>query len=264
MSGHQRAGEEFARLAEILAALRGENGCPWDKEQDETTILSFLLEEAYEAVEAVRSGKAESVCEELGDVLMEVVFLARIYEEKGAFRLSEAVEGINRKMIARHPHVFGPERLETSREVLGAWHRQKREEKQHESLLGGMPRSLPALAAAFQIGQRASSVNFDWPGTEGTLAKLREETEELARALDSGDGEDVVHEVGDLLLAAANVSRKAGVDPELALLQANSRFRARFAFMERRLGEEGRDIASTTPEELEALWEEAKSRTPGR
>jgi len=264
MSDARRAGEEFRRLAEILAVLRGDDGCPWDREQDETTLLNFLLEEVYETVEAVQSGRAASVREELGDVLMEVVFLARVYEEKGAFRLHEVVGGINDKMVARHPHVFGSERRDSSREVLGAWHRQKQEEKKDKSLLGGIPRSMPALAAAFQTGQRASAVDFDWPELQGAMAKLGEETEELALALGSGSREAVVHEIGDLLFAAANVSRKAGVNPELALLQANRRFRDRFAYLERRLREEGREIASASPEELDALWEEAKSRKPGR
>jgi MazG family protein len=262
MEGSRRAGEEFARLAEILATLRGGDGCPWDREQDETTLLDFFLEEAYEAVEAVQTGSAASVREELGDVLMEVVFLARIYEEKGAFRLADVVEGINRKMIDRHPHVFGGERRNSAREVLGAWNRRKREEKKQDSILGGASRSLPALAAAFQLGQRAASANFDWPRAEGALDKLREETDELARALETGGREEVVHEVGDVLLAASNVSRKAGVNPELALLRANERFRERFAFLEKRLNEEGRDPASATAAEMDALWEEAKSRTP--
>ncbi|MBN2198811.1 MAG: nucleoside triphosphate pyrophosphohydrolase [Candidatus Aminicenantes bacterium] len=264
MSDAKSAGEEFARLGEILAVLRGDNGCPWDREQDEKSLLSFLLEEAYEAVEAVQSGRAASVREELGDLLLEIVFLARVYEEKGAFRLSEVVKGINDKMIARHPHVFGSERRESSREVLGVWNRRKQEEKKHASLLDGVSKSQPALAAAFQAGQRASAAGFDWPTTQGALEKLREETGELDRALESGSREAVVHEIGDLLLAAANVSRKAGVNPELALLQANGRFRDRFAHLERRLKDEGREFASATPGELDALWEEAKSRKPGR
>lgn len=264
MSGRSRAGEEFARLEEILSVLRGGDGCPWDREQDETTIINFLLEEVYETVEAVRSGRPESVCEELGDVLLEVVFLARIYEEKGAFRLWEAVRGINSKMVARHPHVFGSERRENARDVLCAWQRQKREERKSDSLLDGLPASLPALAAAFQAGQRAAAVDFDWPGPAEALGKLREETEELRRALEAGDREAVVHEVGDLLLAAANVSRKAGLNPELALRQANDRFRERFSLLETLLRERGKDFDGLAPGELDALWEEAKSRLSGR
>lgn len=260
MGGYQEAGTGFARLAEIIGALRGENGCPWDKEQDEKTILNYFLEEVYETVEAVQTGKAESVREELGDVLMEVVFLARIFEERGAFRLADAVEAINRKMVARHPHVFGTARLESSRRVLEAWHRQKREEKNRDSLFDGLSRTLPALAAAFQIGQRASSVGFDWRRAEEAEAKLREEMAELSSAVEAGDREAVAHEVGDLLFAAANVARKAGVNPEMALLQANARFLERFAYIEKRLRESGREPTGATLEEMDALWEEAKSR----
>ena len=260
MEGHEEAGAGFARLSEIIGTLRGENGCPWDREQDERTILSYLLEEVYEAVEAVQTGKAEAVLEELGDVLMEVVFLARIFEEKGAFRLSDAVESINRKMTVRHPHVFGTARLDSSRRVLEAWHRQKREEKNRDSLFDGLSRTLPALAAAFQIGQRASSVGFDWRRAEEAEVKLREEMAELSSAMEAGDRAAVDHEVGDLLFAAANVARKAGVNPEMALLQANARFLERFAHIEKRLKDSGRELAGTTLEEMDALWEEAKSR----
>jgi MazG family protein len=259
-----QAGTEFTRLAEIIKTLRGEKGCPWDKEQDETTILNYLLEEVYEVVEAVRSGKAESVREELGDVLMEVVFLARIYEEKGAFHLAESVESINGKMIRRHPHVFGDTKLDSSVRVLEEWHRQKQAEKNRDSLFDGLPRTLPALAATFQIGQKASLVGFDWERPEEALAKLYEELHELEQALKAGEKNAIDWEMGDLLFAAANVSRKAGVNPETALLGANTRFRERFAYIESRLREQGRDPAQASLEEMDALWEEAKDRGVGR
>jgi MazG family protein len=257
------AGAEFARLAEIIQTLRGENGCPWDKEQDETTILNYLLEEVYEVVEAVQSGKAESVREELGDVLMEVVFLARIYEEKDAFHLAESVESINGKMIRRHPHVFGDTKLDSSERVLEEWHRQKQAEKSRDSLFDGLPRTLPALGAAFQIGQKASLVGFDWERSEEALAKLYEEIYELEQALKAGEKDAIDREMGDLLFAAANVSRKAGVNPETALLRANTRFRERFAYIESRLRDQGRDPAQASPEEMDALWEEAKDKGVG-
>ncbi|MGB9004107.1 MAG: nucleoside triphosphate pyrophosphohydrolase [Candidatus Aminicenantales bacterium] len=258
-----QAGAGFARLADIIKTLRGENGCPWDKEQDETTILNYLLEEVYEVVEAVQSGKAESVREELGDVLMEVVFLAQIYEEKGAFHLAESVESINSKMIRRHPHVFGDTKLDSSARVVEEWHRQKQVEKNRDSLFDGLPRTLPALAAAFQIGQKASLVGFDWERTEEALAKLDEELQELKQALQAGEQKAIDREMGDLLFAAANVSRQAGVNPETALLLANRRFRERFAYIESRLREQGRDPAQASLPEMDALWEEAKDRGEG-
>ncbi len=256
-------GTEFDRLAEIIRTLRSENGCPWDREQDETTILNFLLEEAYEVVEAVQSARPTAVCEELGDLLMEVVFLARIYEEKGSFRLSQSLESINNKMVRRHPHVFGPKKLESAQRVLEEWHRQKREEKSRASALDGLPRTLPALAASFQIGQKVSAVGFDWEKAEGALAKLEEELEELKKALGEDDRAAVQREMGDLLFAAANVSRRAGVNPEIALLQANGRFAERFAYVENGLREQGQDPARAGLEAMDALWEEAKTKGIG-
>jgi len=263
MTGGAQLGTEFVRLAGIIRTLRGENGCPWDREQDETTILNYFLEEAYEVVEAVQSGEPAAVCEELGDVLMEVVFLAQIYDEKGSFRLSESLESINNKMVRRHPHVFGAKKLETAQRVLEEWHRQKREEKSRASVLEGLPRSLPALAASFQIGQKVSSVGFDWERAEGAWAKLEEELDELKKAIQEADRAAVQREMGDLLFAAANVSRRAGINPEVALLQANGRFRERFAYIESRLREQGKDPAQAGLEEMDALWEEAKEKGIG-
>jgi len=256
-------GPEFSRLAEIIRTLRSESGCPWDREQDETTILNYLLEEVYEVVEAVQSGRPAAVCEELGDVLMEVVFLAQIYDEKGSFRLSESLESINSKMVRRHPHVFGGQKLETAQRVLEEWHRRKREEKSRASVLEGLPRTLPALAASFQVGQKVSSVGFDWEKAEGALAKLEEEFDELKKALREDDRAAVQREMGDLLFAAANVSRRAGINPEIALLQANGRFGERFAYVENRLREQGKDLAQAGLEEMDALWEEAKRKGIG-
>jgi len=194
---------------------------------------------------------------------MEVVFLARIYEEQGSFRLADSLESINAKMLRRHPHVFGGKKLDTAQRVLEEWHRQKQEEKSRASVLDGLPRTLPALAASFQVGQKASSVGFDWERAEGALAKLEEELEELKRALRDADRAAVHREMGDLLFAAANVSRRAGVNPEIALLQANDRFRRRFAYIEDRLREQGKDPERAGLEEMDALWEEAKEKGIG-
>jgi tetrapyrrole methylase family protein/MazG family protein len=259
MDEKQTAGEKFDRLVDILAVLRGDDGCPWDREQDATSILNYFLEEVYEAADALRRGSADALREELGDVLMEVVFLCRIFEERGTFGVSDALDSINRKMVERHPHVFGGARLETSRRVTEEWQRSKLQEKGRESLLEGLPRGLPALLAAFQIGQRAASVGFDWPRPEDAWAKVREEAGELERAMARSDGPEVGREAGDLLLAVANFCRKSNINPELALRAANDKFVRRFARVERRLTEEGRAWGEATLEEMEALWEEVKA-----
>ncbi|MCJ7610621.1 MAG: nucleoside triphosphate pyrophosphohydrolase [Candidatus Aminicenantes bacterium] len=259
MDTARAAGEKFERLVTILGALRGENGCPWDKEQDASSLLNYFLEEVYEAAEALRQGSAEAVCEELGDVLMEVVFLCRIFEEQGAFSAADALESINRKMVGRHPHVFGGESCESSQRVLEEWQRGKLREKKRESLLDGLPRYLPALLAAFQLGQRAASVGFDWPGPEEALSKVKEELEELEKALVRRNVEEVHRELGDLFFALANVARQLKVNPELALVQANEKFRRRFVQVERRLKDQGLSLGQATLAEMDAAWDEVKA-----
>lgn len=259
MDTARAAGEKFERLVGILAVLRGENGCPWDKEQDVSSLLNYFLEEVYEAAEALRQGPAEAACEELGDVLMEVVFLCRIFEEQGSFSAADALESINRKMVGRHPHVFGGEPYESSHRVLEEWQRGKLKEKSRESLLDGLPRALPALLAAFQIGQRAASVGFDWPRPEDALSKVREELEELDQAVSSRNPDEISRELGDMFFALANVARKLKVNPELALVQANEKFRRRFVQVERRLKDKGLSLGQTTLAEMDAAWDEVKA-----
>jgi len=259
MDTARAAGEKFERLVNILGALRGENGCPWDKEQDAASLLNYFLEEVYEAAEALRLGSAEALCEELGDVLMEVVFLCRIFEEQGAFTAADALEAINRKMVGRHPHVFGGERYESSRRVLEEWQRAKMSEKKRESLLEGLPRHLPALLAAFQIGQRAAAVGFDWPRPEDALSKVKEELRELEKAMAGQDPDEVSRELGDAFFALANVSRMLKVNPELVLLQANEKFAHRFGRMEQRLKAKDRVLGQATVAEMDAAWEEVKA-----
>lgn len=259
MDTARAAGDKFERLVGILAALRGANGCPWDKEQDALSILNYFLEEVYEAADALRQGRTEAVREELGDVLMEVVFLCRIFEEQGAFSADDALESINAKMVGRHPHVFGGESYDSSRRVLEEWQRGKLKEKGRDSLLDGLPRSLPALLAAFQLGQRAASVGFDWPQPEDALAKVREELGELEQAMAGGRPDEVDREMGDLFFALANVSRKLKVNPELALVQANDKFRRRFGRVEQKLKDRGVPWGQATLDEMDALWDETKA-----
>jgi len=259
MDTAQAAGERFERLVTILGTLRGENGCPWDREQDARSILNYFLEEVYEASEALQEGSPEALCEELGDVLMEVVFLSRIYEEQGAFSVADALDSINRKMTARHPHVFGPEKYENSRRVVEEWQRRKVQEKKRESLLDGLPRHLPALLAAFQVGQRAASVGFDWPRPADALDKVKEELAELERAMAQGREDEIGHELGDLFFALANVARKLGFNPELVLLQANDKFVRRFGGVERKLKDKGRSLGEASLAEMDAVWDEVKA-----
>lgn len=253
------AGDKFERLVTILGTLRGDNGCPWDREQDAASILSYFLEEVYEAVEALQEGPVEALCEELGDVLMEVVFLSRIYEEQNAFSVADALDSINRKMVARHPHVFGTEKCETSERVLEEWQRRKRQEKKREAVLEGLPRRLPALLAAFQIAQRAAAVGFDWPRPENALEKVKEETAELEKAMADQAPDEVRRELGDLFFALANVSRKLGINPELALLQANRKFARRFGRMESKLKAKGQTLEKSSLSEMDAAWDEVKA-----
>lgn len=258
MKNAAKAGKRFERLVEILDILRGENGCPWDKEQDERSISNTFLEEVYEAVEAISQGDVKALAEELGDVLMEVLFLARIYKEKEKFTISDVLEGINQKMIRRHPHVFGHKQLKTSEKVIDQWHRQKKEEKERESLFDGMVKNAPSLLEAFQIGIRVSPYGFDWSSPMEALQKIKEEVTELEKALKAKKDDEVFQEIGDIIFSMANVARLLGVNPEIALKRTNKKFVDRFQTVERKLREGGKDLSQTSLEQMDDLWEKAK------
>ncbi|MFQ6110111.1 MAG: nucleoside triphosphate pyrophosphohydrolase, partial [Candidatus Aminicenantales bacterium] len=211
----KKTGESFVRLVEIMDTLRGDEGCPWDRKQDERTIADYFLEEVYEAVEALYAQEDKLLAEELGDVMMEVVFLARLAEERGTFTIQDVLDGINHKMVRRHPHVFDEKRRTNPLEVSEAWTKQKLAEKERSGFLEGIPKSSPALLAAFMIGARASACGFDWPGVDGVLKKLHEEVAEVEKAIPSARPEDITQEVGDVLFSAANLSRHLGVNPEV-------------------------------------------------
>lgn len=260
MEDAKRAGQKFEQLVKILDDLRGEGGCPWDKEQDELSISNYFLEEVYEALDAIRSGDISSIAEELGDVLMEVVFLARIYKEKKAFTMSEVVNRINQKMIQRHPHVFGQKTIASSSEVLDEWHQGKRVEKKRTSLFDGLVKLAPALHSAYQIGLRASSSGFDWDNPLAALEKVKEEIAELERALREESKEHVFQELGDVFFALSNVSRLLDVNPEIALKKANDKFIARFRSLEHELAERGKTLEQTSLEEMDKIWEQLKTR----
>lgn len=260
MENEKGAGKEFQELVHILDILRSDKGCPWDREQNERTIINYFLEEVYEAVEALNQGDNQALAEELGDVLMEVVFLARIFKEKEKFTISDVLEGINQKMIRRHPHVFGRKKFKTSKKVIYEWHRQKREEKERESIYDGRVRSSPSLLEAFQIGQRASAYGFDWSRPQAALQKVKEEVSELEKALKGRKREEIFQEIGDIFFSMANVSRLLGINPEIALKASNEKFIKRFRFVEKKLKEEGKELGRASLEDMDKIWEEAKDK----
>ena len=255
-------GERFVELLSVMVRLRAAGGCPWDREQTRESLRPFLLEEAYEVLEALESGDRAAICEELGDLLFQVVFHTQIAEERGEFAMGELLAALVEKMVRRHPHVFGDRLVGTAAEALAQWEAIKRAEGTHDrrSALHGIPRRLPALLRAQRIQHRASRVGFDWATPTEALEKVREEAGEVDAVLRQGAAERVSEELGDLLFAVANVARLAGVDPEVALQGATERFRERFQVMEELADEDGRELRSLTLEEMEQLWMKVKSR----
>jgi MazG family protein len=255
---------EVARVVDIVARLRGEGGCPWDRSQTRESLRSYIVEEAHEAVEAIDAGAPEKIEEELGDLLFQVVLQSQLGAEERAFDLGSVARGLGDKLVRRHPHVFGAERAETPGRVLARWEELKRAERARKgekdggSMLDGVPAALPALARAQKIQERAARVGFDWRRIEDVLAKLDEERGELARAIESGDARAVEHEVGDLLFSVVNVARFLEVGAEDALRATTRRFAARFRYIEAAAARAGRALESHSLEEMDALWDEAK------
>jgi nucleoside triphosphate diphosphatase len=250
---------DLQKLVDLAARLRAPDGCPWDKEQTLENVRAYFLEEAHELASAIDGGDWEELAEELGDMLFQVAFIARLAEEAGAFRLPQVIDRVHSKMVARHPHVFGGETLADAEAVRQAWERRKlQEEPGRETLLGGVPSSLPALLGAYRLTQKAAGVGFDWPDTASVLDKAEEEIAELREALARGKSEEVREEMGDLLFTFANLARKLEVDPESALATTNRKFRTRFAAVEQGLAAKGKSAAEATLEEMDELWEAAK------
>lgn len=256
-------------LLELMARLRdSQQGCPWDLEQTMASLLPYTLEECYEVVDAVERQATGDICDELGDLLFQVVFYSRIAEEAGWFDFERVAAGIVDKLRRRHPHVFGDAVIRTAAEQRDAWDQHKAQERKrrakavpqgYSTALAGVAQALPALTRAIKLQRRAAQVGFDWRAIPEVLAKVEEELEELRVELPAGDAERLTHEVGDLLLAASNLARHVGVDPETALRRANRRFEQRFAAMERMADENGQTLAALTPADLEALWVRAKA-----
>ncbi len=248
-------------LLRIMELLRAPGGCPWDREQTHHSIRSNLLEETHEALEAIDNNNMDDLKEELGDVLMQVVFHAQMEKEAGSFTFDDVVDGVCQKLVVRHPHVFGDVTASDSAQVLQNWDAIKRKTKGDKSqtdMLKSVPRSLPALMRAEKVQGRARRVGFDWPEVSGALQALRGETDELERAIAAGEPNAVTEELGDVLFSAVNVSRFVKVEPEEALTKATEKFIRRFEVVERLAAERGMDMAASTLEELDALWSEAK------
>jgi ATP diphosphatase len=263
---------DVARLIEIMAALRTPGtGCPWDLEQSFATIAPYTIEEAYEVADAIARDDLADLRDELGDLLLQVVYHARLAEERGAFGFGEVVEAITEKMIRRHPHVFGDARDLPPDEVRKLWAAIKAEEKAERaaardegaekpsSLLDGTPVALPGLTRAIKLQEKAATVGFDWDDVALVLGKLREETDEVEAALRSGEADAVEDEIGDLLCAAANLARHAGVDPEAAIRRSNAKFERRFRAIEAGLRRRGKSFGESDLTEMDELWNEAKA-----
>jgi MazG family protein len=267
------AGAKFERLVEIMRTLRAPDGCPWDREQTPASLRPFVLEETYEVLEAIESGSPAQLCEELGDFLFEAVFLAQMSEEAGDFTIGDAIDAICDKLVRRHPHVFartGSDTPLTSNQVIEKWETLKAREreaaglpaKKQKTSLGGVPKTLPALLRAYEISSRAAAVGFDWAKAGDVLEKIEEEVAEVRREVESGATGHMSRaeeEMGDLLFAITNLSRKLGVEPEAALRRANEKFTTRFDAMERVFISRGRSLGEATLEEMEAEWQNVKT-----
>ena len=262
-----QTGNSLPKLVELMNRLLADDGCPWDREQTLDTLRPYLLEEAHEALEAIASGDVAHHCEELGDVLFQIVFQSALRAREQRFGIDDVVGSIHDKMVRRHPHVFGDWTVKDSTEVLANWDKLKAAEKQQKGeaarpkrTLDGVPKAMPALLRAERLGEKAARVNFDWPDVGGVREKVNEELAELDHAIASGDRAAIEEELGDVLFVLARLGTKLGLSSEVALLQAAARFESRFATVEDRVAHLGRTLTSMTPEEYEAEWRRAKPK----
>lgn len=261
-----RMPSSFERLVAVMDRLRDPGGCPWDREQTVHSLAPYFLEEAYEVVDAIAAKEPDELCEELGDLLLQIIFVARIAREEGWFDIDRVCDAISEKMVRRHPHVFGDREVGSSAEVMRNWEDIKREERagdERSSVLEGVPGSLPALLKAFRMTEKAAAVGFDWRRTADVVDKLREEVAELEAELAAGDrasAHRVRAEMGDVLFVMANLARHLGVEPETALQESNATFKRRFEAMEACARELGRDFREMSLAEQDALWDEVKEQ----
>jgi nucleoside triphosphate diphosphatase len=270
MTDRSETAARFVAFVDLIARLRAPGGCAWDREQTHATVKPMTIEEAYEVAQAIDEGDDRELAAELGDLLLQVVFHARMAEDRGAFTIREVIDGVSEKMIRRHPHVFGDAPADTPGEVLRNWEALKAEEraakgKSHAagSMLDSVGKGLPAILEAFQMTTKVSRVGFDWKDAVAAATKLDEETAELKEALHSGRSGSIPEEIGDLLFATVNVARLLGVDPESALKAANRKFRRRFRHVEEGLRARGRTPSESDLAEMDGLWEDAKAAERG-
>jgi MazG family protein len=258
------AGREFQKLVDIMARLRGPAGCPWDREQTIESLRGFVLEETYEVLDAIDRGDHNALLGEIGDLLFEGVFLAQIERDEGRFNVADSLRAISTKLIRRHPHIFGKKAssVRTPGQVLEQWEeikaREQKDAGERRSLLRGVPRTLPSLLRAHEIGSRVAAVGFDWARASQVVDKIEEEVAELRRAVDSEGPARTEEETGDLLFSIANLARKLGIEPESALRKANDKFSARFEALERAFEARGQSVHDATLEEMEAEWQTVK------
>ena len=269
MGSRRDIGESFVELVEIMAKLRAPGGCPWDRKQSLESLKEYVLEEAYELIDAIDSKDRGNICEECGDLLLQIVFVAQIASENHWFDITDVIDALCDKLRRRHPHVFGDLTVHDSEEVRRNWDMIKLQERQSKnevrSRLTGVPRSMPALLKAFSIQERSAKAGFDWQAGDLTPLwdKIREEMDELRRAIEVGLTDEIEEEMGDLLFAVVNLSRHIGVNPEEALNKANEKFSRRFRIIEENVEKSGRGWSEYTLDELEELWQEAKERLRG-
>ncbi len=254
------AGKQLARLRAIMHRLRAPGGCPWDAEQTHESLVPNLIEEAYETVDTIQRGDHNHLQEELGDLLLQVIFHSELAEEAGRFNLDDVARGISDKLVRRHPHVFAQSDAATSDAVLTQWDEIKRAEKgdEEQPYLHSIGKGLPALLRAAKLQKKASKVGFDWPDETGVLAKIREELDELEAALQTDDCRHIDEELGDLMFSVVNLIRFRKADPEVLMAAANTKFETRFAAMESALKQQGFDLSSATPDQMESEWQNAK------
>jgi len=263
MPADSTAGDKFQQLVSLMARLRAEGGCPWDREQTFDTIKPYTLEETYEVLDAIDKRDWNGLAEELGDYMLQAVFYAQMASEEQLFGIEDALDAINQKLVRRHPHVFGDESAATAGDVKRIWGEIKAAEKKdagkHDAgLLDGVPRSLPALVEGQQIASRAAGAGFDWENAEQVIEKLHEELAELDEARRNASADELENEIGDLLFVLVNLARFVKVDPEQALRRTNAKFRRRWEFIERKLAERGKKPSESSIGEMEKLWQQAK------
>lgn len=259
MASKEAIAEKFLHLVDIMAALRGENGCPWDIEQTHSSLKKYLIEEAYELLDSIDQADDKGMTEECGDVLLQVVFHAQMASEEGRFDILDVIESICNKLVRRHPHVFGDREAADAEEVLRNWEADKQKEKpERQSILSGIPRGLPALMQASEIQKKVRKVGFDWDNVDDMLDKVEEEWREFREARESKDPAKIKEELGDLFFAMVNVARYAEVDPEDALHKTNQKFMRRFLHIETEVKKQNKSLEQATLFEMDALWEEAK------